>query len=96
MPAVPERQASPPRRKWRIRAEAASAPGNGEGAHEATVRDHPAPCPYAAFPTGRAGPPSLPRRATRPTRPFRLSPFPQQRRAAPRRDRRPPSAGGRT
>jgi integrase len=39
----PGRQASAPRRP--ASGPAATAPGNGEGAHEVTARDHPAPAP---------------------------------------------------
>jgi hypothetical protein len=39
----PGRQASPPRRP--ASGPAASAPGNGAGAHEVTARDRPAPAP---------------------------------------------------
>jgi hypothetical protein len=61
----PGRQASPPRRS--ASGPAASTPGNGEGAHEVTARDHPAPGP-AGLPL-RQGPAARqpsPRRLVRP------------------------------
>jgi excisionase family DNA binding protein len=70
----PGRQASPPRRP--ASGPAATAPGNGEGAHEVTARD-PAPGP-AGLPLrqGRAACPHPPRRAARPRGPFPSSLFP--------------------
>ena len=85
----PGRQASPPRRP--AAGPAAATPGNGEGAHEVTARDHPAPAP-AGLPLrqGRAARRHPPRRAGRP-RGLRL-PFPcrQPRAAAPPPARRGP------
>jgi hypothetical protein len=66
----PGRQASTPRRP--ASGSAASTPGNGEGAHEVTARDHPAPAP-AGLPHRQGRAAVLPRRATRPRG---LSPFP--------------------
>ena len=59
----PGRQASAPRRP--ASGPAASTPGNGEGAHEVTARDHPAPAP-AGLPLRQGRAALLPRRATRP------------------------------
>ena len=82
----PGRQASPPRRP--ASGPAASTPGNGEGAHEVTARDHPAP--------GPAGLPLRQGRAARQPRPaaqrargaFPLSPGP-----GPAAPGQPPAAG---
>ena len=88
----PGRQASAPSRP--ASGPAASIPGNGEGAHEVTARDHPAPAP-AGLPLrqGRAA------RQPRPhcTRPRGLSSFPVIPGRPPRADagRRWPG-GGRT
>jgi hypothetical protein len=86
----PGRQASPSRRP--ARGPAASTPGNGEGAHEVTARDHPAPAP-AGLPLRQGRAALLPRRATRPRG---LSSFPVSLGQPPRADagRRP--GGGRT
>ncbi len=89
----PGRQASPPRRS--ASGPAASTPGNGEGAHEVTARDHPAPGP-AGLPLrqGRAGRQPSPRR---PLRPRGLTSFPRGQCRPPRAAacrRRP--GGGRT
>ena len=83
----PGRQASPPRRP--ASGPAASTPGNGEGAHEVTARDHPAPAP-AGLPLrqGRAAPPRPAAQLARGA--FPLSPFPQAGRPG---RRRPPPAG---
>ena len=43
MPAVPGGRPARPRRP--APGPDATAPGNGEGAHEVTARDHPAPAP---------------------------------------------------
>jgi hypothetical protein len=82
----PGRQASASRRP--ASGLAATAPGNGVGAHEVTARDHPAPAP-AGLPLrqGRARPAPL-RRATRRQGP---SSFPRGRSRPPRTaaERRP-------
>ena len=88
----PGRQASAPRRP--ASGPAASTPGNGEGAHEVTARDHPAPAP-AGLPLrqGRA------RRAwlRRAGRPRGLSSFPRSPARPPRAAaRRRSPCGGRT
>ena len=86
----PGRQASPPRRP--APGPAASTPGNGEGAHEVTARDRPAPAP-AGLPLrqGRAA-----RQPRRPLRPRGLASFPPGQGRPPRAAacRRP--GGGRT
>ncbi len=71
----PGRQASPPRRP--ASGPGASTPGNGEGAHEVTARDHPAPGP-ACLPLrqGRAARQPPPRRAARPRGLSLFSPSP--------------------
>ena len=86
----PGRQASPPRLP--APGPAATAPGNGEGAHGVTARDHPAPAP-AGLPLrqGRAAR-HLPRRAARPRG---LSSLPRSPAGRPGRGRRRPG-GGRT
>jgi hypothetical protein len=58
----PGRQASAPRRP--ASGPAASTPGNGEGAHEVTARDHPAPGP-AGLPLRQGRAACQPRRAAR-------------------------------
>ena len=84
----PGRQASPPRRP--ASGPAASTPGNGEGAHEVTARDHPAPAP--------AGLPLRQGRAARSCpaaqrRPRGLSSFPVPQAGRPGLRRPPPPAG---
>ena len=66
----PGRQASPPRRR-------PAALGNGEGAHEVTARDHPAPAP-AGLPLRQGRAALLPRAAQADRG---LSPFPFPRRS---------------
>jgi len=87
----PGRQASPPRRP--ATGSAASTPGNGEGAHEVTARDHPAPAP-AGLPLrqGRArpAPPGHPARRRG------LSPLPCSAGRPPRTAASRPPGGGRT
>ena len=84
-------QASAPRRP--APGPAASTPGNGEGAHEVTARDHPAPAP-AGLPLRQGRAALQPRHAARPRG---LTSFPRSQgrppRPAPCR-RRP--GGGRT
>jgi len=86
----PGRQASLPRRP--ALGPAASAPGNGEGAHGVTARDHPPP-----------GPAGLPLRQGRATRQPRRAARPRGLASFPRFPGRPPRAaacrragGGRT
>jgi excisionase family DNA binding protein len=82
----PGRQASAPSRP--ASGPAASTPGNGEGAHEVTARDHPAPAP-AGLPLRQGRPPApAPLHAT--AGPFV---FPRYPRPAAPRGCRPPSAG---
>jgi hypothetical protein len=89
----PGRQASPPRRP--ASGPAASTPGNGEGAHEVTARDHPAPR-AAGLPLwqGRAA------RQPSPRRPLRLrgftSSFPHGQGRPPRAAACRPPGRGRT
>ena len=86
----PGRQASPPRRP--ASGPAASTPGNGEGAHEVTARDHPAPAP-AGLPLRQGRAARQPRPAAQPARgAFPLSPFPGP--AAPGCRRPPPARRG--
>ena len=73
----PGRQASAPRRP--ASGPAASTPGNGEGAHEVTARDHPAPAP-AGLPLRQGRAALLPRRAL----PRGLSSFPWSQGRPPR------------
>jgi hypothetical protein len=85
-------QASAPRRP--ASGPAASTPGNGEGAHEVTARDHPAPGP-AGLPLrqGRAARQHPPRRAARPRG---LSSFPRSPGRPPRGKACRRRGGGRT